>query len=472
MLQGSGNELSEEERSHWIKLLDLELKFRKLELYKPYQKQLAFHNAGFNKRERLLRAGNQQGKTYSAAAECAYHATGLYPEWWQGKRFEKATLGWAGGVTGEVTRDTIEKLLIGPKEGRGTGMIPRKYQLDILPSRGVADSADTITVQHVSGSPSTIKLKYFEQGREKWQSATVDWVWLDEECPEDIYSEALTRTNATGGIVFTTFTPLLGMTSVVRRFMMEPSEDREDINMTIYDAEHISAEQRQIIINSYPAHEREARTMGTPILGSGRIFPIAEEEIACDAFKPNDIPIHWRVLGALDFGYGHPTAAVKLLYDPDDDIIYVTNVYRVKEKTPVIHAAALRPWGKELYFAWPHDGLQHSKDSGIQLKVQYEEEGLKMLAEKAEFEDGGNGVEAGISDMLMRMETGRLKVYRHLTEWFEEFRLYHRKDGKVVKEFDDLMAATRYGIMCIRFAAAIEGYTSVTRVRSGSWMSA
>lgn len=387
--------------------------------------------------------------------------------------FPKETLGWAAGVTGEVTRDTIQKLLIGPKDELGTGLIPKKYILDVLPSRGVADLADTIRVLHSrTGEASVIKLKYFEQGREKFQSATIDWGWPDEECPEDIYSEFLTRTNATGGMLFTTFTPLLGMTEVVRRFMMEPSEDRIDINMTIYDAEHISAEQRQIIINSYPAHEREARTMGTPILGSGRIFPISEEDISCEALETKDIPTHWKEIGALDFGYDHPTAAVKLLHNVDDDIIYVTNCYKRKQQTPLVHASALRPWGKQLMFAWPHDGLQHSKDSGIQLKDQYETEGLNMLAEKAEFEDGSNGVEAGLSEMLMRMETGRLKVYKHLVDWFEEFRLYHRKDGKVVKEFDDIMSATRYGMMCIRFAAPVRGYDTVTRIRSGSWMTA
>jgi phage terminase large subunit-like protein len=40
-------------------------------------------------------------------------------------------------------------------------------------------------------------------------------VWFDEEPPPDIYSEGLTRTNATGGITMITFTPLLGMSEVV-----------------------------------------------------------------------------------------------------------------------------------------------------------------------------------------------------------------------------------------------------------------
>jgi hypothetical protein len=39
-----------------------------------------------------------------------------------------------------------------------------------------------------------------------------------------------------------------------------------------------------------------------------------------------------------------------------------------------------------------------------------------------------------------------------------EFRLYHRKDGKVVKEHDDLLSATRYAIMMLRHARSPAAY--------------
>jgi terminase large subunit-like protein len=61
-------------------------------------------------------------------------------------------------------------------------------------------------------------------------------------------------------------------------------------------------------------------------------------------------------------------------------------------------------------------------------------------------------------DMLTRMQTGCFKVFRHLNNWWEEFSLYHRKDGKVVKEDDDLMSATRYAIMMLRFASTKAAY--------------
>lgn len=224
---------------------------------------------------------------------------------------------------------------------------------------------------------------------------------------------------------------------------------RHVTRMTIEDAEHYTPEQRSAIIASYPTHERDSRTKGVPLLGSGRVFPLDEAMIAVAPFR---LPDYWPVIGALDFGWDHPTAAVKLAWDRDADCVYVTAAYRKKEATPLIHAHALKPWGERLVWAWPHDGLAHDKGSGEALKDQYEAHGLNMLPGHATFEDGGNGVEAGLMAMLDRMQTARLKVFAHLAEWFEEFRLYHRKDGLVVKQADDLLSATRYGLMCLRFA--------------------
>jgi hypothetical protein len=60
----------------------------KLAYYRPYAKQREFHAAGASARERLLMAGNQLGKTIAGGFEAAMHATGRYPGWWQGRRFD------------------------------------------------------------------------------------------------------------------------------------------------------------------------------------------------------------------------------------------------------------------------------------------------------------------------------------------------------------------------------------------------
>lgn len=452
------------ERAELAAALDRRLRTNRIRFYQPYAKQAEFHAAGARYRERLLRAGNQLGKTYCGAAELSYHLTGRYPDWWRGRAWDKPVSWWAGGKDSISVRDSLGMLLLGPPSDRGTGLIPKDAIADISPSRGVADGVDSVAVEHVSGAQSRLTFKTYDQGRERWQAATLDGVWFDEEPPEEIYTEGLTRTNATGGMVFMTFTPLLGMSNVVRRFLTESSPDRHDTNMTIEDALHIPPEERERIIASYPPHEREARTKGVPILGSGRIFPVSEEDITVPALP---IPKYWPQIGAMDFGWDHPFAAVKLAWDTESDIVYVTQAFRKREATPLDHVRSLKSWGDWLPWAWPHDGLQHSKDSGEPLAKQYRENGLNMLGKHATFPDGSTGVEAGLFEMLERMQTGRFKVFAHLVEWFEEFRLYHRKDGKVVKEGDDLMAATRYGIMMLReaiYPAAVQAHRPQARM--------
>jgi len=445
--------------------------------YAPYPKQLEFHETGAKYRERGFMAGNQLGKTLAGSAEMSMHLTGRYPDWWRGRVYDRPIRAAAGSESAELTRDGVQRLIVGnPRdEGSwGTGMLPKDALAHWTRRNGVSDALDGIVVVWGGGGDvqqghSTLNFKAYEQGRAKWQADTLDAVWLDEEAPMPIYSEALTRVSSTNGMVYSTFTPLIGMSEVCRRFLLEPSPDRVLVNMTIDDALHYTAEQRQKIIDGYPAHEREARARGTPQLGSGRIFPVPEADIAIPA---RIFPKEMARIRGIDFGFDHPFGAVELVWDRDADVIYVTRAIRMREQTPVIHAAAIRAWGMEwVPCAWPHDGLAHDKGSGDQLAAQYRSQHLTMLHERATFPDGGSGVEAGLMAMLDRMQTGRLKVFGHLNDWFEEFRLYHRKDGKVVKEHDDLMSATRYAIMMLRYSIT----EPVRRPRlppSGSWQAA
>jgi len=237
--------------------------------------------------------------------------------------------------------------------------------------------------------------------------------------------------------------------------------------MTIDDAEHYTPEEREAIISSYPAHEREARVKGVPSMGSGRVFPVAEEEISCDPFS---IPEEWTQIVGLDFGWDHPTAATKLAHDRDNDIVYVTGEYAKREATPIIHAAAIKPWGSWIPVAWPHDGLQHDKQSGKSLMQSYVDQELNMLPERATFQDGTHGVETGIMEMLDRMQTGRWKVFSTCQLWFKEFRIYHRVDGIIQAIRDDVLCSSRYGYMMRRFAETKPQPKQRKRKGETSWM--
>lgn len=196
----------------------------RLQAYQPYSKQAEFHAAGAIYRERLFLGGNRVGKTECGAAEMAMHLTGTYPRWWQGKRFELPIRAWAAGITGESTRDVVQAKLLGAPDRReewGTGMLPKDSFTEPMMGRGIANAVDMLSVRHVSGGWSSLMFKSYEKGREKWQGAALEVIWMDEEAPLELYTEALTRTNETGGIVYMTCTPLLGMSQVMMRFLME-----------------------------------------------------------------------------------------------------------------------------------------------------------------------------------------------------------------------------------------------------------
>lgn len=199
----------------------------KLSSYLPYRKQKEFHAAGKQHRERLFMAGNQLGKTIAGGAEWAIHLTGRYPDWWDGKVFDKPVRFWAAGVTSESTRDNPQRILVGPPQQQsawGTGMIPGDAIANTIMARGQPNALDSVIVRHGGGGDiqageSVCSFKSYEKGREKLQGETLEGVWCDEEPPQDIYTECLTRTNTTGGITIVTFTPLMGMSEVVLQFL-------------------------------------------------------------------------------------------------------------------------------------------------------------------------------------------------------------------------------------------------------------
>lgn len=435
-----------------------------------YKKHLEFFEAGTRYKERLVMAGNRVGKTESIGGyEATLHLTGLYPNWWVGRRFHKPIRAWVAGKTNETSRDIVQTKLFGAvvfRDGRkcfaGDGLVPREKIGEITWKQGVQNMADTVMVKHRSGW-SVVGIKSYQQGRGSFEGTEREWVWLDEEPPMDIYTECLTRTMTTKGGVVLTFTPLEGTTEVVDDFIKKSAEGIKYLqSITWDDVPHLSEQDKADMLASYPKHEHDARSKGVPFAGSGLIFPVDEKDIVIEPFE---IPRHFACIGGMDFGWDHPFAAVKLAWDRDKDIIYLINEYRQSEKTPDYHSKEIIGWGDWLPWAWPHDGYQHDKGSGSQLKEQYEKCGLKMLPEHAKFDDGSNGVEAGIMDMLDRMITGRFKVFKTCDMWLSERRMYHRDKGKIIKLKDDLISASRYAVMCLSQARNQPAKTNAVRSR-------
>ena len=418
------------------------------------------YEAGREHAQRAAICANRIGKSYGIAAEVAFHATGLYPDWWKGFRFDKPVKMVVGGVTNESTRDVIQKELCGEPsdpEAWGTGAIPLKCLVDKERKAGIPNALSSVTVKHITGGKSIIKFLAFEAGKERWMGTGMDFVWLDEEPPLDIYSQALRSIADRGGKIIMTFTPENGVTELYK--MITQDTDTVYIQHATWDdAPHLTKEVREEILASLPPHERDMRSKGIPVMGSGLVFPIREDDIKCEPFP---IPEHFSRIAGIDFGIDHPTAWVACAYDGDRDIIYVYDEHTAVRQTPDIIASAIKHKGGHLIpTAWPHDGLIQDKTSGRCLRDMYVEEGMYLLPDKFSNPpepgkpegSGGQGVEAGIMEIWRRMESGRFKVFSTLEKWFVEFRHYHRKDGKIVKKNDDLMSATRYAVMSLRFA--------------------
>lgn len=210
------------------------------------------------------------------------------------------------------------------------------------------------------------------------------------------------------------------------------------------DVPHLSVDVKKEMLAATPPFLRDARSKGIPSLGAGAIFPIEEERIRCDPFS---IPPHWRRVYALDVGWNR-TAAVWGALDPDTDILYLYSEHYLGQEKPVVHASAIKARGDWIQGVIDPASRGRSQADGERLFAQYVNEGL--LIYKAD-----NAVEAGIYAVWERAEQGRLKVFSTLTNWFAEYRLYHRDEhGKIVKVRDHLMDASRYLVMSgLKYAA-------------------
>jgi phage terminase large subunit-like protein len=446
-------------------------RYNKLDFYDPYPYQISFHETGAEANQRLLMAANRIGKSYSGAAEMAYHVTGLYPKWWNGRRFKKPIVAWAGGVSNETTRDIVQYELLGSPDDPdafGSGSIPRSCIIKTERKPGVPNAKSMALIKHVSGGNSSLFFKAYEMGVDKWQGRSVDCVWLDEEPSRELYSQAVTRTLDRRGMVYMTFTPENGMTETVASFMNRLQSGQSLTNATWDDASekvlsmkgergHLSETVMEQILSSYSPHEREMRRYGRPSIGSGLIFPIGEEDIITEPVHLED---HWPRIAAIDFGWDHPTAVVWCAIDRDEEMFYVYDCYRASKASPSVHAGIIKSRPQFIPIAYPHDGNRRDSMGNPGLADQYRNLGCNFLIDHftnppALGENkGSNSIEEGLMAILQSMEAGKFKVFSTLSDWFEEFRMYHRKNNKVVPIRDDLMSATRYAFQSQRFAVA------------------
>jgi hypothetical protein len=218
------------------------------------------------------------------------------------------------------------------------------------------------------------------------------------------------------------------------------------VTATWDDVPHLSEQDKADMLGSMSPHERDARSKGIPSLGSGVIYPVPEDTYLCDPFA---LPEYWPKAYGLDVGWNR-TAAVWGAWDRGSDIVYLWSEHYVGQAEPQVHADAIRQRGEWIPGAIDPASAGAGQLDGKRVIDAYLSLGLNLYPAE-------NAVEAGIHAVYRRLVSGRLKVFSTLQNWRREARIYRRdENGKIVKENDHLMDATKYLIMTGMAIARIE----------------
>lgn len=450
------------------------------ESFYPWQKTFTAATARFH--ECCLCAANQIGKTYLGTDLDATHLLGDYPDDWEGHKFGHAPLCWGLGYSMEKTRDLLQNEIFGKftnNQFEG-GLVPKDRIVGWESATGTPNAMRTVWVKHATGNTSQIQFWSYSQGQHAIMGDIVDWAHVDEE-PKDqtIRPQILTRTingdKGKGGRIIYTFTPENGRTDLVVKFKDDPSPDQFFMQKGWGDAPHMTEEKRERLLSNYPAHQRDMRSKGEPMLGHGRIYDLGDEFVTCDPVQPPD---HWFVICGMDFGWDHPQAFVKLYEDRDSGKFYVSNAWKARMVSANDAWGATQNWAAGVPVAWPADGLQHEKgrEGSTHQKAHYVTAGFKMLGDHATWpripdgkggsKGGGNSVETGTWELRNLMGKGNMKFFGGLSDLLDEFRQYHRNErGDIAKVRDDLLDALRYAYMMRRYAVRVGDLGAPKRVK-------
>jgi hypothetical protein len=272
------------------------------------------------------------------------------------------------------------------------------------------------------------------------------------------------------GMLMLTFTPLMGMSQVVLAFLPtgQISEEQTDkskfvVTATWDDVPHLSDDVKKELWDSIPPFQRDARSKGVPQLGAGAIYPVPESDFVVDDFA---IPEHWQKVYGMDVGWNR-TAVVWGAIDRENDTIYLFSEHYRGQAEPIIHADAIKSRGDWIPGVIDPASRGRSQRDGEQLYDQYLQMGLHIST-------AINAREAGIYGVWQRLSSSKLKVFRSLSNWLAEFRLYRRDEkGAIVKENDHLMDATRYLVMsgtCLAQTAPSKKPKYTEHAYNGGWM--
>lgn len=446
-----------------------DMKYNQLKYFRPFEHQLKFFRTGDSERRGIL-AANRIGKTVSTCYETAYHLTGLYPDWWEGFRYDKPITCMVAGEGWSQVALVLQNELLGTQDVKitdniGTGAIPRNC---IVTDTMRNDGANCIGVEirHVSGAKSYLLFANYTQEVRQLQGFKLNLAVFDEQPPDDFFSEIVTRTATTQGKVLCSFTPLKGLNGLVSKFWNK-EEGYEYIRVSWDDCPEYDPWGMPFLLNStrkqlerdYLPHEREARIAGKPVMGKGAVFQINN----WPTYKTGEIDFanitNIQRIIALDLGLVNDKTVISLMYwEPYDKIAYLHRqiiVQGIEEAVPTQYINhLLRPEVFGTPIVLPADASTQgrytmSSNSIRELFESYELNVYDKAIMNPPDSQGRvtNHKSYGINQMRQMLEVGSLMINENCTQFLSEAQNYFVDEKGRFSDPDDAIDSCRYALL-------------------------
>lgn len=456
-----------------------EIQYNYLKYHRPLSYQVDFYNTGNTALRRGLLASNRSGKSVATCTETAYHLTGLYPDDWGGKVFEEPITTMVMCESWELTAKVLQDKLIGTDDIKatykiGTGYIPKKcIKMDSFRNDG--PNVHAVEIKHVSGGYSKLYFGNYTQAVRNLQGFALDLAVFDEQPPDDVFSEVITRTATRNGQVLCSFTPLKGLSGLVQKFW-DNVEGYHHLRVTWDDIPEYDLwgeplflkEAREQLYRDYMPHERDARTKGIPMSGRGAVFPFREYPL----YKTEDLPHDWpeRFCRFISFDLGlaeDPTVISFLLYDEANDIIYLHNQLVLHDMTPYQYGGYLiTKETRDVPIGLPPDAATPGKYTLSEQSVREvleDEFGLDCIPKPILNPPDSRGritnsISYGVNLMRIRMENGKMFINETCSHFLTEASTYvvDEKGKFEAPRGDHCIDSARYGVLGL-----IQGYGKV-----------
>ena len=412
---------------------------------KKHKKQIAFHKC--KKRNRWVFGGNRSGKTECGAVECIWMARGIHPY----RQNRKDVFGWVVSLSQQVQRDVAQKKIL--------HYLPPEWIEDVVMLSGKKGSpsgvVDQIRVRNVFGGISVIGFKSCDQGREKFQGASLDFVWFDEEPPKEIYDECRMRVLDRAGDIFGTMTPLKGLTFVFDEIYMNKGNNPEVWYefMEWEDNPFLKKSEIALLSSALDEKELQSRRYGKFCVSEGLVYPEFDERV--HVIPPFEIPFEWQDEISIDPGLNNPLSTHWYCVDFDGNVYVVAEHYEAKRDIGY-HAEKLREISKRLNWHTDAKGRLHALiDSAANQRTLASSKSVSEL-----FYEQGINVNANVNKDLfagiarvksyLKGENGvpKLYIFEGCVNLIREIKGYFWGSGDLPKKRDDhALDELRYYLM-------------------------